>query len=158
MIKKVYITFLFMLTLSSVTGQFTIERSEDSEILIVYKKQNDTIVPFDSLSILNLFSEEYYSIKDSTIYLSWSSTSIEGKTYYLNTYQIQNENSITLNNQYWIEEDVYKDLFNDGLKISLTKKGLKLSFDQGKIASIVLFYDELNLNKIKKTLSKLSKL
>ncbi len=158
MAAKFYISFLFVLFFTKANCQIVLDRDEEKEVLYIYENQDDKMLLRDSIVILNIFSEYSYVENNRLIYLVWSAMSEYGKVYYINTYSLGSDGKINLGGQYWIEEEKHKRLFKKGLSVTVCNKGIQLSFKQGKIALVVLSFDDLDLKKLSKALSKVERL
>lgn len=141
----------------NVNAQIFLNRSEQEEFLYIYEKKDGKESLLDSIATLNIFSEYSYAESNGFIYIVWSAIAEDGKVYYINVYSINNRNKANLNAQYWIEQSKYKNLFEKGLRVEITPKGLKLSFDRGKIVQMILGFKEMDFDALPKELSKISK-
>jgi len=161
---KIVITISLLLTISIAKSQIIAERASQETIgYKIYILEKNTII--DSIQIPRLYSEFSFYLSDNTqvIYLVYSAigsdpkTHYKGKTYYIDEYVFNRDKQMIRSCQYWIEQSKYENLFEKGFRLELTRKGLEISFDRGKIVQITLDYKELDFDKLHKELSKISK-
>lgn len=156
MVHKFFMILIMLGFTLSVGAQITLESNQVQEMIFIYKKEGTNEILLDSISALSIFKEYSCAVDSGKVYVSWSSMTDVGKVYYMNVYQLLND-SLSLRDQFWIEEYKFEELFKKGLKVEFRNDGLWLGFEKGKISFLVLSYSGLNLNTITIVLNKLLK-
>lgn len=151
------IIFLFLSLPLLLKGQILLKQDLEKNILYVNEVRGKDTLLVDSISTLNMFNEYSFFEKNRVIYTLFSAVDVTGmKVYTINIYKI--EDSIKLVESFYIEQLTYQTLFENGIKLSFSDKGLNIAFDKGKIRSIELGYLYINRHEVMTLLKNIIKI
>jgi len=127
--------------------------------LYLQEVKNNIVTNLDTVVQLSMFEEYSFVIIDNHLYISFASSFFGGtKTYYINSYLINEKKRIELETQNWIDFKKYPVFEKKKMSLSLNDNGISLNFALGSVKMILLSYSELTSDKLNKVVLKLSKL
>ena len=153
-IRKYWITGVFVVLIAQIAnGQMQLEENTNhTELYIFETRQHDTIF-LDTLPLLlGLYSEYTYQLNESGLFLSWSSNTLDGKTYYIFKYIFNDFKKLVCAEKMWVDNRIYGMFYKNELIVKSEKEGLLIKLSNGKIRSVTLEYKNVNKEQLKKLL------